>query len=476
MKHQAKCVEDTWSLPGYAFFHEMGTGKSLTALATAEKLRQADKINRVLWVTPNMLHSSFVNDEVPKHYHELPAWIYDTGRATSIRYHREFHAWCQNSPWKLLSMSYDSLLTERGYIAARQFLISGAGLLVADESQRIKNPKAQRTKALLKLAALAPYRRILTGTPVANSPFDLYTQIQFIDPIFWQSHGIGSYWAFRTRYGVFKQAFGVFNGARRQYNQLLGYQNMDELQAIIAKISSRVLKSEVLDLPPVVETRRTFALARQQREIYDSLRDTYVVELRAGILTAPMTLVRLLRLQQITSGFVVPDATLDTFNCGIDRLDSNPRLDLLREILEDVSESCIIWAKYDETVNTIMTMLGDKAVQLDGQVSAEERTESLRLFNEGKKQFIVSKAAVGGVGLNMTIASTMIFVERGYSSMEYQQAVARANRYGQSKSLQVINLCAIGTVDEKITEALERKQELMDQLLGDHEKVLSLLT
>jgi superfamily II DNA or RNA helicase len=393
--YQQSIVDATWDAPGWGLFLEMGVGKSLITIETARRLHAAGKIDGMLVVAPNGVHANWIYDELPKW--GLEDWrirLYDVARERGHRQSRDTQKWIDDPARQdmaclaCLAISYDALLTDRGYGAALAFLRTRRCLLAADESARIKNPKARRTKAVLALAALAPYRRALTGTPFANSPFDLYSQVSFIDPRFWKAGGIGSWWAFRARYGVFEKGYVHGGGGVRSFEKLTGYQNMPDLQARVASISHRVLKKDVLDLPPIVYTARSFELLPAERRMYDQLRTEFLVEFDGGLLTAPLALARLVRLQQITSGLFQPDQ-------GDLTIMPSARLGLLRELLEDQSLPAIIWCRYTATVEQICAMLGDLAVRYDGKTGQADRTAALADFASGKKQYFVANSQAG---------------------------------------------------------------------------------
>jgi SNF2 family DNA or RNA helicase len=414
----------------------------------------------MLVIAPNMLHRQWVDDELPKFWPSdcpITYAVYDSSRAGTKEHDRAIGDLGRAIGRTVLAMTYDALLTERGYKLAEQYLRKSPALLVADESARIKNPKAKRTKTLLKLEKLAEYRRILTGTPITNSPLDLYSQIQFLDPSYWASNGYASYWAFRAHFSVLKT---ISMGPNRSFQKIVGYQNLEELTRLVGPITHRVTKDQVLDLPEKLYTVRSFDMSEKQRELYDKLRKEFLIELGEHLITAPLALVRLLRLQQITSGYLGHEGKIFA-------MDSHPRIELLKELTEDMGEQCIIWARFTESVDQIMKALGDRAVRYDGESSLDERSGAIEAFRGSKAQFFVSKPSCGGEGLNLTCAKAMIYYENDFDLAHRLQSEARAHRIGQTSSLQVIDIVARNTIDEKIAKALKDKQVLAELVMKD---------
>lgn len=457
-KHQRDVLAQTRDLPHFALFWEMGLGKSRAVVETYKALLAAGKVKRLAIIAPNGLHQAWMYDELAKSLPEVPAMAYDT--------HKSGKRWLQHLAFFLtdtapavLTISYDALLTKRGKDALETFLNGAPCLLVADESSRIKNPKAKRTKTLLKLAGLTRYKRILTGTPAANSPFDLYSQFLFLDADFWKRQGIANWWAFRARYGRFEKSYIFAHGASRDFMKLVGYQNEAELATRIAPMSSRLKLAECVEMPDRVFEQVTFDLTPTCRKLYDTLKAEFFVELEGGVLTASLALTRLLRLQQIASGILKPD------NAGATQIESG-RLTTLQELLEDWQEQTIIWCRFAPTAKKIAAWLGPKARLFDGSVSQPDRLDALQAFDTGRVQFIVANIDSLGAGYNLQVATRAIFVERSFSLEKREQALGRNYRIGSDKKVVIVDLIAKDSVDEHLMKALISKQNLSDLLMG----------
>jgi SNF2 family DNA or RNA helicase len=208
-------------------------------------------------------------------------------------------------------MSYDSLITDRGFEFAKKFALIYRTMMICDESTAIKSTKAVRSKRVKAVGAMTHYRWIATGTPVAQSPFDCHSQIEFLCPSFWTSHGMRTKDSFKTEFGTYTRRH---LGGGRQFNELTGYRRLDYLNKLLIPISSRLLKEDSeVDLPPKIYTTRTFELHPKQRDAYDSLVQDFIAELDSGMfIEAPLAITRLIRLQQICSGFVTAEEIVTT--------------------------------------------------------------------------------------------------------------------------------------------------------------------
>lgn len=466
--HQAQVFEESRDLPTFAVFWEQGTGKTKLIIDTAVWLFMRGEIDAVIVVAPNSVHRNWISDELPVH---LPDWAMKESRThiyQAIKAKTKWHkAAVNNMLWHVglawLAISYDAFMTKSGKQLIWDMLKRRKCLYVLDESARIKTPGAKRTKSIVASGRYAKYKRILTGTPVANGPFDVYAPIRFLQQDFWKHHSIGSALAFRHQYGVFRKGF---NGTQnREYSYLVDYKNLDQLNEALQKISSRVLKEDVLDLPPKLYSKRYFELSKEQQRLYEQLVEEFIAELDTGeVVTAPLVLTRMLRLQQVTCGYLPTDPEAKEFHLiG----DVNPRLELLKEIAEDTPHSAIIWARFVKDIDLIMDALGDRAVRFDGRVPEPEREVAKKAFQNKEYQFFVSNPAVGGEGLTLNAARTVIYYNNSFKLTERLQSEDRAHRIGQEHPVQYIDIMAQETVDEHIVKALRKKYNIAALVTGD---------
>mgnify|MGYP003575362302 CR=1 FL=1 len=464
LAHQQEELVRSAELPSRALFWEQGTGKTWMALATAAWLARKRLIDGVLVLAPNGVHENWASDEIPRHWDPEQGYrlhCYKTSKAGS-KAHREALADVTGSPQlAFLIMSYDGFMTAAGKAAAKEFLARRRCLYVLDESARIKNPSAKRTKVVVASAKHAPYRRILTGTPVANSPFDVYSQVKFLDEEFWKARGFASAEAFRTHFGIWEQAVNGATGQR--FNRCVAYRNLNQLHDIVTAVASRVTKEQVLDLPPKVYTKRYFDLSPAQAKVYGELRKDFVAFLDSGeMVTAPLVVVRLLRLQQVTCGYLPAD------DCeSVTDFPENPRLKLLLETLEDCEGKAIVWARFRRDVDKICSALYPHAVRYDGSVGDEDRLAARRRFQDGDAKYFVANPAAAGEGLTLTAARSVIYYSNSFNLTHRLQSEDRAHRIGQGESVRYVDLVASGTVDNHLVAALRRKHNVAAQVTGD---------
>ncbi len=460
--HQSAFLQATTSIRTYAMLWEMGLGKTLAALMTAKVLWNNREITGVLVVTANGVRHSW-KQEVEKFLPDIGHHL----RWRSERWEKEMKETDSLAKLVVFVMNAEAFATARGIAAATAFLKRRKCLLVVDESHMFKNPSALRTKTMWKLAPLATYRRIMTGTPIANGPLDLYAQFRILHQ---DILGFASYYAFRARYAVMKPLPGrIVNG--RQIEIVVGFKNVDELIDKVKVRASILRKEDCLDLPPkVYRAPRMFELSKQQRGWYDELKKSVMMEIAGGRMTAPMAMTKLMRLHQISCGFLqLDDGTVVP-------ADANPRIDALMELLEECHGKVIIWASYRESIRAICAAISEKfglgtAVHFYGDTSEADRRYAVEAFQDLEPEcpvrFFVGHPAAGGVGITLTAARDVIYFSSGYSYVQRVQSEDRAHRIGQTKSVSYTDILGVNTVDDKILAALVDKQELSSQLTGE---------
>jgi SNF2 family DNA or RNA helicase len=448
----------------------MGTGKGVIALATASYLFKRGEIDAMLVVAPSGVHRNWISDEIPTHLPEdvlaqTRCFYFDSSKANTITHKFEAKAILNHKGFSVLAISYDGFMTAKGKTLAWNFLKSKKVLYILDEAHFIKTPSAKRTRAIVASAKYAPYRRALTGTPVAQYPFDVYSQIKFIDENFWKGVDLDGFAAFKSHFGLWftrwqaKKQRGFDPG----YDQLLGYRNLDELKVLITAVSDRVAK-DVLGLPEKIYQKRYFDMTPKQARAYRQLTEELLVELDGEcVLTAELAIVRLLRLQQITCGYIQHD--VDEPVRPIDT--KNPRLDCLEDICSGLSHPTIIWARFREDIRQICKRLGDSAVPYFGDLTDDEAEANKNKYLNGEAQYFVATPSKGGTGLTLVNTKTVIYYSNSFKLNERLQSEDRAHRIGQKDSVNYVDIVCPDTVDVKITDALRKNFNIASQLTGD---------
>lgn len=492
--HQREAFERSKDMPTFALLFEQRCGKSRVLIETTNHLYAAGMIDALVIVAPNGVHRNWVTDELPRWatfpYRPL---LWRSAKASTRAFRDEAErVIATRDALAVLALNIEAVISDTAKVYLKRFLTSRRALIACDESDMIATPGAKHTKTMLAAARYAPYRRILTGTPSAEGPLDLYAQFKFLSP---DILGFGSFLAFKARYAEYEDGYDPRTG--RRYPKLKGYLHLDELQAKIAPYSMRVTRAEVSDAPPKIYVKRYFALSPRQRAVYDNLRERYIAELSDGeTITAANVLARYTRLQQIASNIGVPDNTaVPCPRCRPDDPDndcpaceglglveppertqpvdpaSNPRLEVfLEEIRHDRPTASIVWARFDRDIDAILEALrgiGRKPVRYDGLVSPEERAANLADFRESRATDIVGKTSAGGRGLELSRAEIIYNYSNQFSLRLRLQGEDRAESVVKKFATTIIDFVAENTVDEKIVEALRAKRSVSDQITGD---------
>lgn len=472
--HQAEDHAEFGHMDGYARFWEQGVGKTRPTIDDmAEALRQ-DRVDASLVLAPNGVHSNWVRKEWSVHTpldvrDRVRLFEYQSDKASTKKFQNELKSvlYGNRVPW--VAMSYDSLMTKAGLKVAQFLLKRKKCFLTADEAHRIKEPSAKRTKRVLAAAKWAKMRRALTGTPVANSPFDVYTIMKFLDENFWLPYNLSTFTTFKAQFGVFGPAFRA--GPAGALSNCVGYQHLDVLADAISSHSSRWTKESAgLDLPPKLYSTRSHDLSPEQRRVYEQLKEELIAEMDEGEITADLVLVQLLRLQQITCGHVgLDDGTVQSF-------EPNPRAKLLLEVLKDIPHKAIVFCRFKEDVNAVMKaarQAGKRVGRYDGETGDAEREDTITRFQDlpasekGALDLIAANSEALSEGRTLTAAKTVVYYSNSFKLTTRLQTEDRAHRIGQDRSVHYIDLECPNTIDQKLVTALRKKRDLSDKVLGD---------
>jgi SNF2 family DNA or RNA helicase len=463
--HQITALEKSWDKEEYAYFMEMGTGKSKVFIDNIAILYDKGKINGVLIIAPKGVYKNWYSSEIPTHLashiqYKSVLWTASISKTKQEELNSLFKS---DFNLHVLVMNVEAFSTKKGLQFALKFLNSHKTLMAVDESTTIKTPSAKRTKSILALSKSAVYRRILTGSPITKSPLDLYTQCGFLNE---DLLGFSSYYAFRSRYAhMIERNFG---GRRVQI--VKSYQRLDELSKLIEPFSYRVLKEDCLDLPEKIFIRREIELTEEQLKLYSTMKQMALATLNGKLLTAPNVLTQLMRLHQITCGHFKSD------DGKIQELKNN-RLEELMSILEETEGKAIIWANYIYDIERISAAIkkeygDDSVVQYYGAIHTDERQKNIERFQDPQSpfRFFIGNPQTGGYGITLTAANTVIYYSNGYDLEKRLQSEDRAHRIGQKKSVTYIDLIAEKTIDEKIVKALRKKIDIASQIMGEELK------
>lgn len=478
----------------FALFAEMGCGKSRVVIETAAHLAHAGKIDAALVVAPKGVYRNWSDVEIPKHlgpvdpYRMVAVWSASPTKTQAALLERAAKP-SDGDGFVWLVMNVEAFSTARATAYAERFLQARRALFAVDESTKIKGHKAARTRAILGLRDLAPYRRILTGAPVTRAPMDLYAPCAFLGPTLL---GCRSYYAFRNRYAQLEPRTLMrcarcshrpweHEGARRVTSATgeetfaagrcercacagfshrvvqteVGWRNLDDLHHRLAAFSYRWTKAESTDLPPKVYLRRTVEMGREQAAAYRLMRDEARAKLSGGEVRAPIVIAQMTRLHQIVTGALEPEGA-----------SGSPRLTALLEAIEETEGKVIVWATYTADVERIAKALravyGERAVvTYHGRTPADVRPRFVEAFqNDPECRYFVGQPKTGGMGLTLTAAATVVYYSNGFDLEDRIQSEDRAHRIGQTRSVTYVDLVTPGTIDERILDALASKRDV----------------
>ena len=455
----------SWNKEVFAYFMEMGTGKSKVLIDNISMLYDRGKINGALIIAPKGVYKNWHDSEIPTHLvdHVQKKVVLWQALINKKQEEKLSVLFKPDTDLHILIMNVEAFSTKKGLDFAAKFLSCHETMVAIDESTTIKNPGAKRTKNILRLSKMCKYRRILTGSPVTKSPLDLFTQCYFLDSFLL---GHESYYSFRTRFAVMRTA----NFGGRSVQLVNGYKNLEELSEILKSFSYRVLKDDCLDLPKKTFMKRIIQLTPEQSKVYQQMKKMALAELNGKMTTTVNVITQLMRMQQITCGhFKADDGTTQEIK--------NNRITELIDTVDEIQGKVVIWAHWRNDIETIVKHLkneyGDNSVvTYYGDTTTEERQTAIKKMQnpESPVRFLVGTPQTGGYGITLTGASTMIYYSNGYDLEKRQQSEARIDRIGQEKPMTYIDIIAEGTVDEKIVKSLKKKVNIASEVMGEELK------
>ena len=462
--HQLTALEKSWNRDNFAYFMEMGTGKTKVLIDNLAMLYDKGRVDGALIVAPKGVVGTWYNQELPNHLPEhienvTVLWQANINKKQQDKLDQLFKT---GHELHVIIMNVEAFSTDKGRLFAAKFLRSHKSMIAIDESTTIKNPKAKRTKNILSLSSLAKYKRIMTGSPVTKNPLDLYSQCEFLDP---RLLDFASYYSFRNRYAEMK----TMHVSGRSIQVVHKFRHLDELSDTLKPFSYRVLKQDCLDLPDKVYIKRNISLSKEQRQVYDQMKKEAVAILNGKQVNSVTVLSQLMRLHQITCGHF-------TANDGSTQEIKNNRIQELLDVLEEVEGKAIIWAHYQHDVKNIKKHIQKEhgpgsVVDYYGLTPQDQRQKNIKKFqaNNGVR-FLIGTPQTGGYGITLTEANTVIYYSNGYDLEKRMQSEDRAHRIGQKKTVTYVDIIADDTVDTKIVKSLRKKINIASKVMGEELK------
>lgn len=435
MKHQLKAVEQCGGREYFAYFMEPGLGKTLTVIDEVPSL----PINTVVVICPKSIVSVWA-EEIIKFAPTDGVKVW-TGKDFEGTTNDSIQWWIVN-----IDAVNRTKTSHTGYDRVYNILHLSKSMVVVDESTIVKNVDAKRTKAVTALGALAKYRRILTGTPIANTPLDIYAQMRFLSKdIFPYSK---NFFAFRAKYAV----MGGF-----QMRQVMGYKNLEQMAAIVAEHSFRATKEECLDLPPRTTQIREVGLSTTTWKAYRALVDELAIEFAGTEMSIDIAVVKMMKLRQLTGGWM-KDAEGNVHRVGTEKLNE------LGHLLDECNgQKVIIWCQFTHEILALQELYPQARVY-HGAMNPKARDEARHAFEDGDCPIIIIQNDTGGMGLTLNAATVSIFYSNPIYPLPKEQARARNYRKGQTKPITEYELIVKGSIDQTIYNAIVNKTSLAEAI------------
>lgn len=472
--YQLEDFERSKELRTFAILYEMGLGKSKVTLDTAVHLYSKGKINALVIIAPNGIHTKWAKEDfendLPDQI-EYKVGVWKSGNKVSMSECEELFS--PGNHLRILCMNIEALSRDKSPAEAllTKFLKLTDCLLVIDESDTIKNPDAKRTQRLMKLGDKASYKRILTGTPINNSVFDLYSQFTFLDTdIFGQSFTSFKHTyaeilpdthptilAIKARGARFAPTLVAKDNEGRPI-----WKNLDSLKKLITPFSVVRKKEDCLDLPDKIYESVYYELEPKQRQLYDQLKLKLKAVINDDTVTVLHKMTLIIRLQQILSGFVAGDESEGLIPLFKDPKD-NPRIQALLTAIENVPGQIIIWCRFVDEIKQFEKLFGDECITYYG--ATKDREEKIALFKSGARRIMVANTAVGGAGLNLTNSHFAVYYSNTFSYRNRAQSEDRQHRIGQTESVVCLDIIAENTVDEHLVKILRDKKDISVEIM-----------
>lgn len=479
--HQRDSVRAFVTKPAFALFDEPGAGKTYPTVAAANLMEEAGVIDTGIVVCPAAVRIGWRSPD----FGEIAKWGWRPGAV------HEYHAGSTRLRWRpglnWVVTNYEFIREERRLGELLNQLGGRKSWVVLDESSRIKSHKAQQTKAAKKLRRACLRAAILNGSPIANNPLDLYSQFDFLDNAI---IGCPNYWTFRARYAV----MGGFKA-----KQVVGFRNIDELNRLIQPYLLRRLKRDCLDLPEKRFQARECRLSPETWRLYREMRDGMVAWLDDQPSIAPQAIVKILRLSQLTSGYLgglVPQDLDPELAAGAPvheppREVSREKLDAFLDWFSDWLDAgnaeggrLIVWGRFRLELDRAQAALearGIRCVQVRGGQTKTQREDAIKAFTMergGPAMVLFGSPHAGGLGLTLVEAHDVFYMSNDYSLIAREQSEDRAHRPGQLHDVDYVDLVACGpdgqkTIDHTVVGRLRSKRDLAAMTTAEWRKALT---
>ena len=456
--HQNVSFNFARSLNASALFLEQGLGKAKLGIDLATWRFRKKQVGRVLVVCPNSVMGQWV-EEIEKHGHpDFSNYILLEGSCIK---RQKILAELLDAWSGFLIINYEGLLPLQTFLFLRQRSANPLfEMIILDESSRIKHAQSQRSKITWRLGITVKYRNILTGTPITQSAEDIFSQYRFLDP--------GIFGPYAT---AFRGMYLIMGGF--ELRAVIGYKNIENLMKKIYSVAIRFTKDRCLDLPAKIYEKREARMDEISSKKYKEFEKECVAEFDGKVVVAPLVMTKLMKLYQITGGFIYEQGP-DGKKIATHDLKKNPKLTDLEELLDEVlHKKIIIWCRFVRELELISALLKKKKIQftsISGSVKQKDRAEAVRLFqNDNKCKVFLGQIATAGFGITLHAAEVVIYYSNSYSYEERIQSEDRCHRIGLKHAVTYIDLVAVlangrKTIDSDILDVVQDKARFANEV------------
>ncbi len=453
--YQKEAFEAVKDLEYAAIFHEQGLGKTKIAIDLLLYWLEKTDIDTVLVVTKKQLVQNWIREF--KNHTLLKPQILDANK------NNNYYVLC--GPSRAVVTNFEWLISEKEQISL--FLKTRNVAIIIDESAKLKNPKAKLTQTYFELSHLFKKRVIMTGTPIANRPYDIWAQIYFLD----QGNSLG------TDFAKFKKETDLSN--KLAGNDFLQEEFENSVSVIFQKIkgfSVRETKnSGIITLPDKVYITENVEFGEEQEAFYDQIREELIVEIEKDgelvVDNSSAIVKRLLRLVQVASNPTLIDDNYNGTSAKETRLD-----EIIHEIIKN-GEKCIVWSNFIDNIDYFAKKYSKYgSVKIHGKMNMTDRNRSVELFGSDDIRILFATPASAKEGLTLTMANHVVFYDRGFSLDDYLQAQDRIHRISQTKTCYIHNIIVSGSIDEWVDALLRSKENAAflaqgDMTLGEYKQI-----
>lgn len=455
-RYQIKALNKIFKLGGVAgLFMEMGTGKTKVAIDWAGIGYRNMNVRRVLVICPLSVMGVWdrqIKEHLP--YFARVRLLHGSTkeRARAIRFMNKSPQPSQD--WMVIN--YEGIWRGSGRDSIEDLLERWRpDLVICDEAHRLKSASAKQSKVAARIGRQAEQRLILTGTPITKSPLDVFGEFRFLDDSLFGSN----WYRFKNHYGVWG-GFGHY--------QLRGYKHLTELVQIVRDNTFRIKKVQAIDLPEKVSVTVPVELGQKAMDYYRKMAKQMIIEIEDTHATAAIVLTKILRLSQITSGFV-KDVE------GQVRVFDSAKLDACTDLLEDILDSgqkVVIFVRFRNDIERLQEAIHKKfktvPLILSGSVPHKQRDSLIEKFHEDKNSKVfIAQIQAGSLGISLTPASVAVFYSLDYSYANYVQAQDRLHRIGQTSKVTYYHLVVPRTIDSLTLQILKEKGNIAEAIVHD---------